>query len=220
MSSVAIIVPVLRRPRNALPFMQSLSLTTDDVAVYAVADADDIATREAWIEVGATIVDSTGISFPCKVNDGYRATTEPWLFIVGDDVRFHMGWKQIALQRAEETGCQVIGTNDLTNPRVTAGQHATHFFIYRNYIDTFGASLDGPGIVCHEGYRHWYVDDEIVGLAQQRRTFFSALDSIVEHIHPAVGKAERDDVYHLGESKAVEDGALFNERRRIYGLVG
>lgn len=218
MRSVAVIVPVLRRPQNAQLFMRSLLLTASDATVYAVADLDDLDTRRAWVEAGATVLDSTGISFACKVNDGYRATTEPWLFFVGDDVQFHDEWLQNALTHAQETGCSVIGTNDLANARVIAGQHATHFFINRNYIDRLGASCDGPGVVAHEGYRHWYVDDEIISLARQRGAFYSALDSVVEHLHPMVGKAEVDEVYRMGTSRTEADGALFAERTRVYGL--
>jgi hypothetical protein len=46
-----------------------------------------------------------------------------------------------------------------------------------------GASWDGPGIVCHEGYRHWFVDDEITVAAQLRGVFQAALGSHVEHLH-------------------------------------
>ena len=220
MATVAIIVPVLRRPWNAAPFMRSLLLTTDDATVYAIADVDDIDTREAWSDAGAVVVDASAAPFAAKVNDGYRASSEPWLFICGDDVTFHVGWKRHALTHADEHGANVVGTNDLCNSRVVTGQHATHFFIRRSYVDDRGASWDGPGVVAHEGYRHWYVDDEIITVARVRNTFFPALCSIVEHLHPMVGKADDDEVYRLGASRAAEDGALFEQRARAHGLVG
>jgi hypothetical protein len=217
MASVAVIVPVLRRPHHAAPFMRSLLLTTDDANVYAVADIDDTDTRTAWVDAGATVLDSTGSSFAHKVNDGYRATSEPWLFFVGDDVAFHVGWKANALHHATETGAQVIGTNDLATGRVVTGQHATHFFIRRAYVDAVGASWDGPGVVAHEGYHHWFVDDEIVNVAKQRGVWTSALCSIVEHLHPIAGKAPDDDVYRLGQSFAKQDEATWTERLRRRG---
>lgn len=220
MASVAVIVPVLRRPHHAAPFMRSLLLTTDDANVYAVADADDIDTRDAWADAGATVLTSSGTSFAHKVNDGYRATREPWLFFVGDDVTFHVGWKSHAMHHAAETGALVVGTNDLATGRVVTGQHATHFFIRRDYIDSIGASWDGPGVVAHEGYHHWFVDDEIVNAAKQRGVWCAAMCSVVEHLHPIVDKAPEDEVYELGRSRANEDRATFMRRAGAHGLVG
>ena len=217
MSIVAVIVPVLHRPQNAAPFMRSLLLTTERATVYAIADADDTDTADAWRDAGATVITSTGTTFAIKVNDGYRATSEPWLFIVGDDVAFHAGWLTNALGHADHAS--VIGTNDLCTGRVVTGQHATHFLVDRDYIDAVGASWDGPGVVCHEGYRHWFVDDELVGAAKQRGVWFPALCSIVEHLHPVVGKAEEDDVYELGRRYSAEDRALFIQRARTHGLA-
>jgi hypothetical protein len=207
----------MRRPQNAAPFMRSLVLTTEQATVYAIADADDTETADAWRDAGATVITSTGTSFAIKVNDGYRATDEPWLFIVGDDVRFHPGWLANALGHAD--GFDVIGTNDLLTARVVTGQHATHFFVRRSYVDTIGASWDGPGVVCHEGYHHWYVDDELVNSARQRGVWRSALCSIVEHVHPLNGSALTDEVYELGQSYAANDQRLFRERAGAHGLA-
>jgi hypothetical protein len=142
-------------------------------------------------------------------------TVEPWVFITGDDVRFKPGWLDHAQTVAKDV-YNVIGTNDLGNPRVMDGQHATHMLIRRSYVDSFGASWDGPGILAHEGYRHWFVDDEIVTVAKVRATFISAADSIVEHMHPGWGKAPNDELYELGQSYAVQDRALWQERQACH----
>ena len=53
----AVIVPVLGRPGNAGPFMESLAASGAPLArVYAVADADDKATAKAWEEAGADVL--------------------------------------------------------------------------------------------------------------------------------------------------------------------
>jgi hypothetical protein len=214
----AVVVPVLRRPQNAEPFMASLRASTGLATVYAVADTDDHETIVAWKEAGAQIVlwpprDRPG-SFAEKANAGYAdARWEPWLFLVGDDVRFHPGWLDHA-QAVAGDRYHVIGTNDLVNPRVTSGEHATHLLIRRSYVDDLGASWDGPGVVAHEGYRHWYVDDEIVTAAKQRGVWAPALGSVVEHLHPLFGRGQTDEVYELGESFAEQDRALFLSRLR------
>jgi GT2 family glycosyltransferase len=212
---VAVLVPVLRRPDHAAPFMQSLRASTGLARVYAITSEED--DYKAWTAAGADVVlrNTDRVSFAQKINDGYAATTmtrEPWLLLVGDDVRFHPGWLDHAEQVARNTGAQVVGTNDLGNERVMMGEHATHMMIAREYIDQQGASWDGPGIVCHEGYRHWFVDDEIVTAAKQRGTWAPALASVVEHLHPAWGKADTDDTYERGQRYAERDQATFRKR--------
>jgi hypothetical protein len=213
---VAVIVPVLKRPQNAVPFMQSLRASTGLATVYAVCSTND--DYHAWREAGAETIRTDKVSFADKVNAAYgeyprpHLPDEPWIFITGDDVQFHPGWLDHAQQVARNTGAQVVGTNDLGNDRVMSGDHATHMLISREYIDTVGASWDGPGVVCHSGYRHWFVDDEIVTAAKQRNVWAPALASIVEHMHPAWGKAETDDTYVRGQRYAERDQATFKRR--------
>jgi hypothetical protein len=213
----AIIVPVLGRPQNAEPFMESLRASGAELAtVYAVCDWNDRETFEAWFAAGAEVVHfevgpSSG-TFAEKVNVAYRQTDEPWLFLVGDDVRFHPGWLDHA-QHAARDGAHVIGTNDLHNPLVLQGEHATHLMVRRAYVDERGASWDGPKVVCHEGYRHMFVDDEIVTVAKQREVWAFAEHSKVEHLHPLWGGAEPDETYRLGASFFEQDKKLFEQRK-------
>jgi hypothetical protein len=181
-----------------------------------VCEPDDII---EWAEVqkhGGQLIVHPG-TFAEKVNHAYsgldfKADAAPWVMLVGDDVVFRPGWLDQAQHVANKTGGNVIGTNDLGNARVMAGEHATHMMIRRSYIDEQGASWDGPGVVCHEGYSHWFVDDEMVCAAKQRGTFFPALGSIVEHMHPYWGKSEVDEVYKKGQENAARDKDTFNKR--------
>lgn len=213
----AVLVPVMRRPQNAEPFMRTLRASTGLAAVYAIADPDDVDTQTAWKEAGAQVlICDRGPSFAQKINYGYEHTAEPWLFVCGDDVAFRPGWLDHAQHTAAVSGGSVIGTNDLGNPRVLASEHATHLLIRRSYVDELGASWDGPGVVAHEGYRHWYVDDELVTAAKQRGVWAMALGSVVEHLHPKWGKATNDDVYAKGQRSADKDGRLFKKRRDLH----
>jgi len=216
---VAVIVPVLRRPQNAAPFMQSLRASTGLATVYAVADDDDPETAEAWAAAGAEVIVGDVRTFARKVNLGYSKTSEPFLFICGDDVTFHSGWLNHAQRVADMLEANVIGTNDLGNERVMRGEHATHLLIRRSYVDEVGASWDGPGVVCHEGYQHCFVDDELVTAAKQRGVWQMALGAVVEHNHPFWGKAEQDEVYALGQSSFEADGKLFRSRLVEQGLA-
>lgn len=214
---VAVVVPVLGRPEHAAPFMASLRASTGLARCYAVVGPEDTAEDTqasvlAWKAAGAEIVASERVSFAEKVNEAYRQTSEPWLFLAGSDVSFHPGWLDHAQHVARSQRSQVVGTNDLGNARVVAGEHATHLLVSRAYVDEVGASWDGPGVVCHEGYRHWFVDDEIVAAAKARGVWGMALGSVVEHLHPAWGKAPMDAVYELGASHRDGDKRLFAKR--------
>lgn len=229
---VAVVVPVLRRPQNAAPFMQSLRASTGLATAYAVVEPDDEETAEAWLAAGANVIwghdelmsygegqtEGVAHTFAEKVNLAYRQTAEldnePWLFLCGDDVAFKPAWLDHAQHVANTFDASVVGTNDLGNARVMAGEHATHLLVRRSYVDEVGASWDGPKVVCHEGYRHWFVDDEIVTAAKQRGVWQMALGSIVEHKHPLWGKADDDEVYRLGQSSTEQDQKLFAERMR------
>lgn len=212
----AVIVPVMKRPQNAQPFMESLRASTGMATVYAIVDPDDSETYTAWLEAGAEVLlaDRDRPSFPCKANVGYGKTSEPWVLLVGDDVRFHSGWLDHAQTTASVTGAHVVSTNDLGNPRVMSGNHASHPMIRRSYIDEQGASWDGAGKVCHEGYRHNFCDDEWTAVAKQRGVFAASLGSLVEHNHPIFGKADDDVVYRKGKAHYDQDRRLFDRRLR------
>lgn len=211
---VDVIVPVLHRPQNVAPFMQTLRASTGLTKAWFVCDRSDSEQQAEVERHGGRVLREDG-SFAHKVNYAYGKikSNAPWIFITGDDVQFHPGWLDHAQFVASEYGAKVVGTNDLGNARVTAGDHATHLLIARDYIDEHGASWDGPGVVCHEGYRHWFVDDEIVTAARDRGVWGMALGSIVEHMHPYWGKAATDDVYALGEQNAEQDKATHEARR-------
>jgi hypothetical protein len=85
--------------------------------------------------------------------------------------------------------------------------------IRRAYIDEQGASWDGPGTVAHEGYGHWFVDDEIVTAARQRDTWTMAFHARIEHLHPLWGLASDDETYALGRGHVEADRELFTTRR-------
>lgn len=212
---VDVLVPVYERPDNAAPFMASLRASTGLAHVTAISHHGDEVTAAAWSNAGARVIvqdKDRPTTFAAKINDGYRATNRDVMFIVGDDVLFHAGWLDHVEFMMRSYKASVVGTNDGVNPRVLRGEHATHMAIVREYVDKHGASFDGPGIVCHEGYRHWYVDDEIVHVAGSRRTFVPALGAKVEHLHPIAGKADIDHVYQLGQASAADDAALWRER--------
>ncbi len=211
----AVLVPVMRRPQNAEPFMRSLLASTGMATAYAIAQYGDLETIDAWEQAGATVLISSRSTFAEKANLGYRSTTEHWILTVGDDVRFHPGWLDHAQALGRE-GFHVVGTNDL-GPRSESGQESPHQLFWRDYVDKQGASWDGPGVLCHEGYRHGFVDVETALVAKLRGVWAMAPGAVVEHLHPLFGTGVDDEVYALGASVADQDQARFEARLAEHG---
>lgn len=212
---IAVFVPVMRRPQNVQPLVESFEATSSRSNLYFVADHDDI--DELWAIYDADcipIINRSAIkTFAVKCNLGYRETfdtDEPWMLFIGDDVRFHPGWEDEAF--AEHDGRSFISTNDLGNTKVMAGRHATHPIIRRQWVDEHGASWDGPGTVAHDGYKHWYVDNEWTTVAQQAGEFRFASTCHIEHHHPIFQKGQDDPIYRLGQSHSEHDRQLWRSR--------
>lgn len=150
-----------------------------------------------------------------KINHALRISDEPFIFTGADDLRFHPGWLPAALRRMESRRIGVVGTQDLGSPRVIAGMHATHFLIRRGYAEHCG-TIDEPGKIFHEGYPHEYVDDELIGTARKRNAWEFADDSIVEHLHPDWGKADRDELYDAQGERMRAGRKVYRRRRWLW----
>ncbi len=233
--AVAVLCPVLSRPQNVAPLVESFLATTEpgEAMLYfvgsdsdgpqkkAVEDAhNQHPTRVAWLgRYAENLTDAEVFTYAESLNYGFEHTDEPWVLCIGDDVRFHDGWLDQARKLSGEW--DVIGTNDtfpgrVKNPRVASGSHADHFFVRRAYVEEHGSSLEGPGILAPEVYRHWFTDREIVDLARARGVFSPCLDSVVEHLHPGYDGDEEarknDPTYMLGLKNAEVDQETFMDR--------
>lgn len=218
---VAVIVPVLGRPGNVRPLVESFHRATPptDGAIYFVAQASDADEIAAIRDVGLEplLVGDGDRSWARKINHGYANTTEPWLLLGADDLGFHPGW--IDLVRPLLTWFPgVVGTNDLGNRFTILGTHSTHPFVRRLYAQICG-TVDVRGAVVHGGYDHNYPDTELCATAKKRGLYVHRTDCIVEHLHPGWGKGQRDAIYDLGARRVHEDGVLFHARARRFGFL-
>lgn len=217
---VVLLVPVLRRPHRVAPLLESIDQATPEPhRVLFILSPDDEAEHDAvrasgadWLTMDESYVGKG--DYAKKINQGYVHSTEPLLFLGADDLRFHHGWLDRAVSRLGGT-VHVVGTNDLGNARVMAGEHSTHSLVTRDYVDVFG-TVDEHAKVLHEGYRHNFCDTEFVGTAIRRKAFAFAADSVVEHLHPHWGKAEHDHVYKIGQRTFERDRMTYATRRRLW----
>ncbi len=153
--------------------------------------------------------------YAMKMNYGVKMTSSDWILLGADDIKFHPGWWRAATQKHIETGALVIGTNDLCNPHVLRGKHATHALVHRDYVAR--GTVDSPDKLLHDGYFHNSVDDEFCETAQARGEWAFARDAIVEHRHPVFDRTiRRDTTYRKGLQFAVRDKLLCNERRSLW----
>lgn len=207
MGDIAVIVPLMREA-NEERFLRTFAATNDGTARLYIG------------EHGAA-----AHTYSENVNHLYKQTTEPFIFVVGDDVEFRDGWIEAARKASERY--DVIGTNDsdegrIRNPEVASGKHADHFFIRRDYIEKYGSCLEGPGVVAPECYKHWWTDKEIIGLAKARGVFTPCLESRVIHHHPGYDGREdlrrADPVYMAPGESAEEDRRTYLTRAPLIDM--
>ena len=156
---IAILVPVLSRPQNVEPFLESVSVTEEPYRVYFICTAGDRAEIEACKKTDAHVLihpEPAGkANFAKKINWAFGQTDEEWIFQAADDIRFSSGWDKWAFVTANRSRASVIGTNDLGNPQVRRGTHSTHTLFRRSYIAEYeSGTVDGSGLVFSELYDH------------------------------------------------------------------
>lgn len=219
---ITIGIPVLRRPHNAAKVYASIveNTTVPYEIIWVVSPGD----REQHIACMATphttvahaTWDPGPADFARKHALAFSLSHGDWYFAGADDLQFMAGWDIKAL-KAAEGGAKVIGTNDLANPTVMRGDHATHILFNSEYVREVGATWhDGPGAVYSTAYDHQRVDDEAVACAKMRGVWAFAKDSHVKHHHPVFSKnVPMDAVYSKALAKGLEDGRVFMHRRTL-----
>ena len=216
---IDILIPVLGRPRNAQPVVDSIwSVTAVPRTIIFLCSRGDDEQINACKRTGAIVklVDGGDSEYARKMNLGVHLdfTKHEWAFLGADDLRFHPRWDTAALAIAEETSKRVIGTNDLGNATVMKGLHSTHSLVHKSYA--LDGTIDEPGKLFHEGYHHNYCDTEFCETAMSRGEFAFARDSHVEHLHPFWGKGADDGIYEKGRKHYHSDGRLYARRRRLW----
>ena len=212
---IAVLIPTLGRPANVQRVIDDLEPTVrrDLIDPIFIVEAHDTATMDAIEAIQRTyIINRRSPSYAGAINTAVEMTTHDYLFIGADDLHFHDGWLDPLLDLAQRYG--LTGTNDLHNPEVLAGEHATHYLVTREYANL--GTIDGHEPLLHEGYSHNYCDTEAIATAKHRGQFRPCLDSVVEHLHWAWGLAGMDDTYTKGAKNIHADQALFTSRSHLW----
>ncbi len=218
---IDLLIPVLGRPQNAQPLVESIHAATSvPHTILFVCSRGDDAQIEACKTTNSVVllIDGGDFEYARKINHAavypLRKKAHEFVFLGADDIHFHDGWDLAALEVHENTGKPVIGTNDLGNPTVMAGRHATHNLVHRSYIER--GTIDEPGKLLHEGYHHNYCDTEFIDTARSRNAWVFAPGSHVEHLHYIWHKGKDDDIYAKGRAMYGPDGRTYRDRKRLW----
>lgn len=220
-TELAILIPVLRRPQNISPLVESIVNNTPEpfelLFLTSPGDHEEIEELQKQGQKYVIMKDSyegRG-DYARKINFGVKEVEAKWYFTGADDLRFHPNWFEAAMETHNRLGACVVGTNDLGSPVVTSGRHATHSLVLGEYIQECG-TIDEPGKVLHEGYYHNFVDTEFVETAKWRGAWAFSSRSQVQHLHPDWGKGRMDEVYRIGKSGWDRDQQYYGYRRRLW----
>lgn len=161
------------------------------------------------ITKGKSYAEAINLAYQECVDAGREPTD--WFFCGADDLRFEENWIQEALHTHEKTGARVIGTNDLHNIDVVAGNHATHYLVQYGYIEDQVGTFDHSFLVLYT-YKHNYTDTEFIKTARSRGEFYYSPHSVVEHMHPGFGLNTIDAGYEKSRDTMSEDKVVHDQR--------
>lgn len=221
---ITVVVPVLDRPQNAQPLVDSLNRSGANADLMFICSPNDTAEIDACVATGMLVKlldrDPAPADYARKIQAGYESSQTPYILCGADDLRFHEGWYQRLLEIALKYDVGVVGTNDLGNQATVTGSHSTHPLVARAYIEHRGGYVGGRGQVYFDGYSHQYVDSELCETAKQRGCYAHCHDSLVEHLHPLWNKSEMDATYRRSLEDGAADRRLFESRHHLWLTEG
>ena len=211
--SIAVIVPVYKRPHRIHALLESFNATSPDAHILFVASPEDREELKALRDVPHLVMPGRRRpgDWAAKINMGYRHTQDEWILACGDDVAFGRKWDKALMLCAEKTGARVIGTHDMNERAAKAGIYSPHPAVHRSYADELG-TVDAPGQIMCELYDHNYPDRELAATAIARGEWAFCRRAVLQHLHPALGKHPTDSTYRLGMRNFGRDGRLFRQR--------
>lgn len=195
---ISILVPSRKRPNTLLRMYASAMETADrpeEVEVVARIDDDDH-TYSGISAPRMTILVGPREGLASAWNECADKAKGELMGLVGDDIIFRTkGWDTIVKQKFEEFEDKILYVfgDDLGNGGRQAG---THGFIHRNWVDTVGYFV--PPYFAASQVDHWL--NEVARKLGRLRYG----DIIMEHVHWAFGKADKDQVYEEGSQRAIQ----------------
>lgn len=190
----SIILPTSTRYQQAAKVIARFRATTVGypVEIITIVDSDAAVTALTGLAKVVRLPENTGPWRPRAVeawNLGAAQAVGAVLVLAADDLWPFHGWLGETLERLGDFthGDGLVGFNDLGRSGMT---FATHFAVTRQFAKQYLG-----GVLCCPAYQHYYVDQEACARARAAHCYVWARNAVVEHVHPAFGKAETDTLY-------------------------
>lgn len=211
---VSVVIPSKGRPAQLAQCVRRLFETTRGYDVEAVVVCDE---QEAY-DLTINALDQAFVSRDHLVwswdtlpvipafNEGLRLSTGDVILPGNDDLVWGDGWltEALAVLETMPDGDGVVGLNDLCPiPR----NFSAFFIATRRWL-----ARENGGVLFCPHYWHNFVDPEVCARAIAGGRYAVADKAIVEHAHPAWGKAEMDATYTAGNEHFADDQAIYTMR--------
>lgn len=206
-AQLAVLVPTVNRANLLETVVENIhATTTSSHLIYLIMEETDGNSLEAAEGLDALSVIGTFGSNAAAVNAGYRASVEPYVAILNDDIACTPGWDQTALEYLSDK-THVVGLNQ------GDGRCTSFSIVRRSYIEQHSGVFDQPDTLYHE-YVSQFPDTEFAEYAQHRGVWADAPDAIIEHLHWVFGKANPNDPNYVKARETFPaDQAVYLDRR-------
>lgn len=155
-----------------------------------------LATRAA----DTTAVQGWNAAFILAYEDG-----ADWFVLGADDIKWHPGWLENALNAAEKSGAQVVGLHDgHTNLR----HYGAHYMVHREFVEKH---LGGCFIPPY--YGSWWFDREVCEKAAGLGLYVPCWEALAEHLHPDWNGAPMDETYKKAWPLHQIDQTIYETRK-------
>lgn len=192
---LAVLVPTRGRPQNAARLQQAFADTDSlNAALVFVVDADDPELPGYWEAAGdrrirhLTVHDGqggTGMTAALNYAAGVFAGEYDALGFMGDD----------HLPRTAGWDAHVLGALGTDEPRIVYGNDLLQGAALPTAAFMPSRLVRALGFMAPPVLRHLYVDNFWMELGEQLGTLRYLPDVVIEHLHPAAGKAAVDERY-------------------------
>lgn len=205
---ISILSPTRNRPNNIRRLVDSIIDTVNDInniEFLVYIDDDDEASIPALQEVAEKIntnaIQGNKMVGSQMYNELGKIAQGDIIMFAADDIVFKTkNWDKIVIDKFNEYEDKILfiyGEDGFQHGRI-----GTHGFIHRFWIDIVGYVLP-PKLASA------YTDEWITNLAERvdRKLYLS--DLFIEHLHPAIGKAQTDSTYSERIEVMGDIGALY-----------
>lgn len=209
---VSVLLATTGRPEMAVECLRSILNTKGSHEVQFVVAIDNDPDTLRFVS-DVLREEERSISY----SEGYRGCSKAWndalflatgelIVLAADDLIFHLGWLDAALEKMSELpeGGGLVGFNDT---QLDGNELATHYMMTRWFIDN---CLGGK--VAWDVYKHSFNDCEINERAKRAGRFIYAPEAVVEHRHWIFGTRSQDQTDARALADYTESQAKYTER--------